>query len=75
MVRLAPPTEPPALPPGTLHRLRLDDRIDAAFAPVLGLAHLLDRGDRALRAALSFDREPAAAPTPPPDAATQGVRS
>jgi NADH-quinone oxidoreductase subunit L len=42
---------------GSLHRLRLDDRIDAAFAPVLALAQLLDRADRTLRAALSFDGE------------------
>ncbi len=40
----------------SLHRLRLDDRIDAAFAPVLWLAALLDRLDRRWRALLSFDR-------------------
>jgi NADH-quinone oxidoreductase subunit L len=38
-----------------LHRLRLDDRIDAAFAPVLGLARALDRADRGLRRVLSLD--------------------
>jgi NADH:ubiquinone oxidoreductase subunit 5 (subunit L)/multisubunit Na+/H+ antiporter MnhA subunit len=38
-----------------LHRLRLDDRIDLAFAPALGLARLLDRTDRWLRSVLSFD--------------------
>lgn len=40
----------------SLHRLRLDDRIDAAFAPVLWLAALLDRIDRRWRALLSVDR-------------------
>jgi NADH:ubiquinone oxidoreductase subunit 5 (subunit L)/multisubunit Na+/H+ antiporter MnhA subunit len=40
---------------GSLHRLRLDDRIDAIFAPVLILARGLDRADRALRRALSLD--------------------
>lgn len=39
----------------SLHRLRLDDRIDAAFSPVLRLATALDRADRRLRAALSLD--------------------
>ncbi len=40
---------------GALHRLRLDDRIDAAFAPVLALARLLDRTDRRIRRAVSMD--------------------
>jgi NADH-quinone oxidoreductase subunit L len=39
-----------------LHRLRLDDRIDAAFAPVLAVAHGLDRADRWLRRTLDADR-------------------
>lgn len=39
----------------SLHRLRLDDRIDAAFSPVLRLATALDRADRRFRAALSLD--------------------
>ncbi|MEZ5419502.1 MAG: proton-conducting transporter membrane subunit [Vicinamibacterales bacterium] len=38
-----------------LHRGRLDDLIDAAFAPVLALARALDRADRWLRHALSFE--------------------
>jgi NADH-quinone oxidoreductase subunit L len=39
----------------SLHRLRLDDRIDAVFAPVMTLARLLDRADRWLRRVLSFE--------------------
>jgi NADH-quinone oxidoreductase subunit L len=39
----------------SLHRLRLDDRIDAAFAPVLALAGGIDRADRWLRRTLSLD--------------------
>ncbi len=39
----------------SLHRLRLDDRIDAVFAPVLALAGGLDRADRWLRQTLSLD--------------------
>lgn len=42
----------------SLHRLRLDDRIDWAFAPVLWLATSLDRGDRWLRRTLSADGAP-----------------
>jgi NADH:ubiquinone oxidoreductase subunit 5 (subunit L)/multisubunit Na+/H+ antiporter MnhA subunit len=38
-----------------VHRLRLDERIDAAVAPVLALARLLDRGDARMRGALSLD--------------------
>ena len=38
-----------------LHRLRLDDRIDTAFAPVLALAHGLDRADRWLRRTVTAD--------------------
>lgn len=40
----------------SLHRLRLDDRIDAVFAPVLSLARVIDRADRWWRRLLSFDR-------------------
>ena len=40
------------------HRLRLDDRIDAAIAPVLALARLLDRIDRGWRSAMSLDKGP-----------------
>jgi NADH:ubiquinone oxidoreductase subunit 5 (subunit L)/multisubunit Na+/H+ antiporter MnhA subunit len=39
-----------------LHRLRLDELIALMFEPVLMLARALDRGDRWLRAAVSFDR-------------------
>ena len=39
----------------SLHRLRLDDRIDVAFSPALALAHAIDRLDRRLRRALSLD--------------------
>jgi NADH-quinone oxidoreductase subunit L len=39
----------------SLHRLRLDDRIDWAFSPVLRLAQRLDRLDRWWRSALSAD--------------------
>ncbi len=39
----------------SLHRLRLDDRIDATFAPVLALARLVDRADAWLRRILSLD--------------------
>jgi len=42
----------------SLHRLRLDDRIDAAFAPVLGLARALDSTDRWLRRVVALDRSP-----------------
>jgi NADH:ubiquinone oxidoreductase subunit 5 (subunit L)/multisubunit Na+/H+ antiporter MnhA subunit len=38
-----------------LHRLRLDDRIDATFAPVLALARMLDRADTRLRRIVSLD--------------------
>lgn len=40
----------------SLHRLRLDDRIDAAFAPVLMLATAIDRADRWLRRTVTLDR-------------------
>ena len=43
----------------SLHRLRLDDRIDAAFAPVLALAAGIDRADQWLRRTLSLDRRDA----------------
>lgn len=39
----------------SLHRLRLDDRIDLLFAPVLTLARALNRADRRVRQALSLD--------------------
>ncbi|MGE0362940.1 MAG: proton-conducting transporter membrane subunit [Vicinamibacterales bacterium] len=39
----------------SLHRLRLDDRIDVAFSPVMALAHGLDRADRWLRRTLTLD--------------------
>ncbi len=39
----------------SLHRLRLDDLIDAMLAPMLGLARLLDRVDQRFRRALSSD--------------------
>ncbi len=39
----------------SLHRLRLDDRIDVAFSPALALARTIDRLDRRLRNALSLD--------------------
>ena len=41
----------------SLHRLRLDDRIDAAFAPVLALAAAIDRADRWLRRTVTLDRQ------------------
>lgn len=40
----------------SLHRWRLDERIDVAFAPVLRLAGAIERGDRWLRRAVSLDR-------------------
>jgi hypothetical protein len=39
----------------SLHRLRLDDRIDTAFSPVLALARGIDRADRWLRRAVTLD--------------------
>ena len=39
----------------SLHRLRLDDRIDAAFSPVLMLARVLDRADVWLRRTVTLD--------------------
>jgi NADH-quinone oxidoreductase subunit L len=39
-----------------LHRLRLEDRLDASVAPVLWLARLTDRIDARLRSALSLER-------------------
>jgi NADH-quinone oxidoreductase subunit L len=39
----------------SLHRLRLDDRIDVAFSPVMALATGLDRADRWLRRTLTLD--------------------
>ena len=38
-----------------LHRWRLDERIDAAVAPALGLARWLDRVDHRVRRSLSLD--------------------
>jgi NADH:ubiquinone oxidoreductase subunit 5 (subunit L)/multisubunit Na+/H+ antiporter MnhA subunit len=40
-----------------VHRMRLDERLDAAVAPVLVLARVLDRVDRRTTTALSFDME------------------
>ncbi len=40
----------------SLHRLRLDDRIDVALLPISSAAHALDRADTWLRRVLSFDR-------------------
>ncbi len=40
----------------SLHRLRLDDAIDAAFAPVLWLARAIDTADRRFRRDVSLDR-------------------
>ena len=40
----------------SLHRLRLDDRIDTAFAPVLALAAAIDHADSWLRRTVSLDR-------------------
>ncbi len=42
----------------SLHRLRLDDRIDVVYAPVHGVAMVLDRADRFLRRTLSLDGPP-----------------
>jgi NADH-quinone oxidoreductase subunit L len=39
----------------SLHRLRLDDLIDAMLSPMLGMARLLDRADQRFRRALSID--------------------
>jgi NADH:ubiquinone oxidoreductase subunit 5 (subunit L)/multisubunit Na+/H+ antiporter MnhA subunit len=39
----------------SLHRMRLDDRIDVAFSPVMALAHGLDRADRWVRRTLTLD--------------------
>ena len=39
-----------------LHRLRLDELIALLFEPVLILARAIDRGDRWLRSAVSFER-------------------
>jgi NADH:ubiquinone oxidoreductase subunit 5 (subunit L)/multisubunit Na+/H+ antiporter MnhA subunit len=46
---------------GGVHRMRLDDHIDTAIAPVLALARALDRLDHRMRAALSLDARPPAA--------------
>ncbi len=50
LVRLWPGMEAP-LYAAALHRLRLDERIDVAFSPVLAAARTLDRVDRWLRRA------------------------
>jgi hypothetical protein len=39
----------------SLHRLRLDDLIDAMLAPMLDVARLLDRVDQRFRRALSIE--------------------
>jgi NADH:ubiquinone oxidoreductase subunit 5 (subunit L)/multisubunit Na+/H+ antiporter MnhA subunit len=49
------PTLAARLYAASLHRLRLDDRIDWAFSPVMRLASALDRVDRWWRRALSVD--------------------
>jgi NADH-quinone oxidoreductase subunit L len=41
-----------------LHRFRLDERLDAALAPILALAAWLAAADRRLRARLSLDEDP-----------------
>jgi hypothetical protein len=56
-----------------VHRLRLDERIDAAVAPVLALARVLDRLDRRMRAATSLDAPTHPAPTA--DARTSSATS
>ncbi len=43
---------------GAISRFRLDDRVDAAVAPFLALARLLDRIDQGWRNATSLDRDP-----------------
>jgi NADH-quinone oxidoreductase subunit L len=53
------PSLAPRVYSASLHRLRLDDRIDMAFSPVLALAALIDRADRWMRRTLSFDRRDA----------------
>jgi len=50
------PAMTPRVYAASLHRLRLDDRIDAVFAPVMALARLLDAADNRLRRAASLDR-------------------
>ena len=57
LARLSPGLAARAYAAG-VHRMRLDERIDAAIAPVLALAGLLDRLDRRMRAALSLDPPP-----------------
>lgn len=65
LARLSPRLADRAYAAG-VHRMRLDERIDAAVAPLLALARALDRIDRRMRAALSFDRS---APDAPPTGA------
>ena len=52
----AAPAMTPRLYAASLHRLRLDDRIDAVFAPVMALARALDAADQRFRSASSLDR-------------------
>ena len=51
----AAPTVAARVYPASLHRLRLDDRIDWAFSPVLRVAEALDGVDRWWRRVLSAD--------------------
>jgi NADH:ubiquinone oxidoreductase subunit 5 (subunit L)/multisubunit Na+/H+ antiporter MnhA subunit len=52
------PAMTPRMYAAALHRLRLDDRIDAVFSPVMSLARALDAADSRLRKSLSLDRTP-----------------
>lgn len=51
-----------------VHRLRLDERIDGAVAPVLALARALDRLDARMRGSMSLDATTDADPAEPRDA-------
>lgn len=63
LARLAPALADRAYAAG-VHRMRLDDRIDRAVAPVLALARALDGIDRRMGAALSLDAPRAGRPGP-----------
>ena len=52
------PSMTPRMYAAALHRLRLDDRIDTVFSPVMALARALDAADSRLRKSLSLDRTP-----------------
>ena len=64
LARLSPRTAARAYA-SSVNRMRLDDRVDAAVAPVVALARVLDRADRRMRAALSLDAQPSAPPPAP----------